>query len=102
MEDVVFLAEEPGMGSALANEGEQRTMGIGTSIFVIAVGALMTFAVNVNNSNGFDINNAGIILMIIGAVGLIASVIIWGPRTRRTVMEDNSGRRATVVQRDEF
>ena len=84
----------------LANQGEQSTMGLGTSIFVIAVGALMTFAVNVDNSNGFNINNAGVILMIVGAVGLIASVIIWGPRTRRTVVEDNAGHR--VVRRDEF
>ena len=88
------------MGAALANEGEQSIMGLGTSIFVIAVGALMTFAVNADNSNGFNINNAGVILMIVGAVGLIASVIIWGPRTRRTVVEDNAGHR--VVRRDEF
>jgi hypothetical protein len=77
-------------------------MGIGTSIFVIAIGALMTFAVNTDSTQGFDVNNAGVILMIVGLIGLIASVIIWGPRTRRTLVEDNAGRRTTVVQRDEL
>ena len=41
-------------------------MGIGTSIFLIAAGAIMTFAVETDSSNGFNINNAGVILMILG------------------------------------
>jgi hypothetical protein len=77
-------------------------MGIGTSVFIIAVGALMTFAVETDSTQGFNVNNAGVILMIIGVIGLIASVIIWGPRTRRTLVEDNTGRRTTVTQRDEL
>ena len=77
-------------------------MGIGASIFLIAAGALMTFAVNVDSSNGFNINNAGVILMIIGAIGLVASALIFGPRTRRTVVQDDTGRRVTAVTRDEL
>jgi hypothetical protein len=77
-------------------------MGLGTSIFVIAVGALMTFAVETDSTRGFNVNNAGVILMIIGVIGLIASVIIWGPRTRRTLVEDSNGRRTTVTQRDQL
>ncbi len=77
-------------------------MGIGASIFLIAAGALMTFAVNVDNSHGFNINNAGVILMVIGAIGLVASALIFGPRSRRTVVEDNTGRRVTSVTRDEL
>ena len=56
-------------------------MGIGVSIFLIAVGAILTFAVDVSTS-GFNINTVGIILMIVGALGLITSLIIWGPRRR--------------------
>jgi hypothetical protein len=77
-------------------------MGIGISIFLLAAGALMTFAVEVDSSDGFNINNAGIILMVIGLVGLLMTAIIWGPRSRRTVVSDNSGRRVTTVTRDEL
>jgi len=52
-------------------------MGIGTSIFLIAVGAILDFAVNVN-TNGFNINTIGLILMIVGAIGLLLSLIFWG------------------------
>jgi hypothetical protein len=77
-------------------------MGIGISVFLIAAGALMAFAVEVNSSNGFNINNAGVILMIVGAIGLVMTAIIWGPRTRRTVVDDTGGRRVTSVTREEF
>ena len=76
-------------------------MGIGASIFVIAAGAVMTFAVNQDSSHGFNINNAGIILMVIGAIGLLATLIVWGPRTRRTVVEDGVGRRV-FYRRDSY
>ncbi|MDP1820141.1 MAG: hypothetical protein Q8K58_09665 [Acidimicrobiales bacterium] len=66
-------------------------MGIGTSIVIMAVGALLTFAIEADSAEGFNVNNAGVILMIIGAIGLLASLFIWGPRSRRT---------RTVVDRD--
>ena len=56
-------------------------MGIGVSIFLIAVGAILTFAVDVS-TDGFNINTIGVILMIVGALGLLTSLIIWGPRRR--------------------
>ena len=60
-------------------------MGIGVSIFVMAVGAILSFAVEVDHSNGFDVNAAGVILMVIGAIGLLASLVLWGPwPVRRT------------------
>lgn len=71
-------------------------MGIGTSIVIMAVGAIMAFAVEVENAEGFNINTAGIILIIAGALGLVASIAIFGPRSRRTtVEEDGNGRRVT-------
>lgn len=75
-------------------------MGIGVSIFLLAAGAIMTFAVETDSAEGFNINNAGVILMIVGAVGMIASLVIWGPRTRRTMVEDSDGRR--IVTREEL
>jgi hypothetical protein len=59
-------------------------MGIGTSILLIAVGAIMRFAVSVH-SPGFSIHTAGVILMIVGIVGLVLSLFwmtVWADRTR--------------------
>jgi len=54
-------------------------MGIGVSIFLIAVGAILTFAVHASLS-GVSIQTIGIILMIAGALGLIVTLLVWGPR----------------------
>jgi uncharacterized membrane protein len=54
-------------------------MGIGVSIFLIAVGAILAFAVNASVS-GLDIAVVGYILMIVGVLGLIMTAFIWGPR----------------------
>lgn len=51
-------------------------MGIGSSLFLAAVGAILAFAVEVS-SDVFDIQAAGIILMITGGLGLVLSVIYW-------------------------
>jgi hypothetical protein len=57
--------------------------GIGGSLLLIAVGAILKWAVTVNNPHGFNINTAGIILMVVGAVGLVISAI-WMATRRRT------------------
>ncbi|MBC7374917.1 MAG: hypothetical protein H7323_13090 [Frankiales bacterium] len=62
-------------------------MGIGASIFLLALGAILAFAVNVQTS-GFDINTIGIILMIAGAVGLVMFLLVFGRRDRSSVGEE--------------
>ena len=59
-------------------------MGIGTSIALLALGAIMTFAVEFEVA-GFDINTVGVILMVVGVIGAILSLAIWGPRSRAVV-----------------
>jgi Zn-dependent protease with chaperone function len=51
-------------------------MNIGLSIFLIAIGAILAFATNLDVS-GFDLDTIGVILMIVGAIGLLASVLFW-------------------------
>lgn len=51
-------------------------MGISLSIFLIAVGAVLAWAVDVEVS-GFDLQVAGVIMLIVGIIGLIASMIFW-------------------------
>jgi hypothetical protein len=59
-------------------------MGIGGSIFLLALGAILAFAVNAHIS-GLDINVVGYVLMAAGLVGLIITVWYWNSR-RRTVV----------------
>jgi hypothetical protein len=68
-------------------------MGIGVSLILIAAGAILTWAVNATVS-GIDINTIGVILMVVGAIGLVLSLMFWsswggvGGGRRRTYVED--------------
>jgi Domain of unknown function (DUF6458) len=64
-------------------------MGIGTSLFLIAAGAILYFAVNADVS-GIEISTVGLILMIIGVVGLLISLFMLSSARRetRTVVRD--------------
>jgi hypothetical protein len=62
-------------------------MGIGASIFLIAIGAILTFAVHATVS-GVSIQTIGVILMIAGALGLIVTLLVFGPRRRAGAVVD--------------
>jgi hypothetical protein len=76
-------------------------MGIGASVFLIAAGAIMSFAVETDSSNGFNINNAGVILMVIGIIGLLVSLIVWAPRRSRSTLVEEGPRMQRRVYRDD-
>jgi hypothetical protein len=66
-------------------------MGIGTSLFLIAVGAILRWAVT-GQVSGVNIHTVGLILLIVGIVGLLISLswmLIWS-------------RRDTVATRDRY
>ena len=71
-------------------------MGIGTSIVLIAVGAILKYAVTASVS-GIDIQTVGVILMIAGIVGLVLSLIWMAMARRRGVVVDDHPRRDVVV-----
>jgi protein-S-isoprenylcysteine O-methyltransferase Ste14 len=80
-------------------------VGIGTSIFLIAVGAILKYAVT-GHVSGVDLDTVGIILMVAGAIGLVLSLLwtmVWADRTRgdRTVLTEPASRRR-VVDRDVY
>ena len=76
-------------------------MGIGTSLFLIATGAVLDFAIHPTNTHGFNINAIGVILMVVGALGLVLSLIFWnswgGFNGRRTYVEDGPVVRRTYT-----
>ena len=85
------------------------------SLIVIALGAILTFAVTGGNDEGIDLDVVGIILMIVGLIGFILSLMYWqswgGPgafRRRSTYVEGDAaapargyGRRTRVVEEED-
>ena len=64
-------------------------MTLGTSLVLIAIGAVLRFAVNVSTS-GFNIHTVGVILMIVGGVGFILSrlgMTMWADHRNRVARE---------------
>lgn len=66
-----------------------RTSGIGGSLALLALGAILAFAVNVETS-GFNINTAGIIMMIVGVIGLVVTMATGTTREHTVVEKDRS------------
>jgi hypothetical protein len=54
-------------------------VGIGASIFLIALGAILTFALDLS-IGGLNVDIVGWILMAAGVLGLIMTTLIWGRR----------------------
>lgn len=72
-------------------------MPLGTSIFLIAVGAILRYAVT-KSVEGINLQTVGLILMIVGIVGLVLSVVYmaaWLPRRGRVARE-------RVIERDPY
>jgi uncharacterized membrane protein YqjE len=76
--------------AALPPGGEE--VGIGASLFLIAAGAILAWAVNFDSS-GIDLNTVGVILLVVGIIGLILSLLFWSRvspfRRSRTVVEED-------------
>jgi hypothetical protein len=53
-----------------------RWVNIGTSLFLIAVGAILKYAVTAHVA-GIDLQTAGLVLMIVGALGLALSLLLF-------------------------
>ena len=73
-------------------------MGVGTSLVVFAVGAILRFATTIHTS-GFNLHETGVILMIVGAVAFVLSIVFWSSwggfggsnRHRQTTVDSPSG-----------
>ena len=74
-------------------------MGVSVSLILLAVGAVLTWAVTASVS-GIDLEVVGVILMVVGAIGLLLSLAFWsswggfGPARDTAVVRDR------VVERE--
>ncbi|MGH2751269.1 MAG: DUF6458 family protein [Actinomycetota bacterium] len=67
-------------------------MAIGTSLFLLAVGAILKFAVTLEFA-GIDLEVVGVILMVVGGLGLLLSIFLMSQRRSTRVERDyNDGR----------
>jgi hypothetical protein len=76
-----------------------RAGSVGASIVLIAVGAVMAYAVTAT-TEGFNINTAGVILMVVGAIGLVVSLLMMLIATDRTATTGDTHTETRVVERD--
>lgn len=53
-------------------------MGIGVSVFLLAAGAILAFAIDVDSTGGLNLNTVGFILMAAGAIGVLAFLTVFG------------------------
>ncbi|HZN20642.1 MAG TPA: DUF6458 family protein [Micromonosporaceae bacterium] len=74
-------------------------MGIGGSILLIALGAILTFGLNVT-LGWLDLDVVGWVLMLTGLFGLILTTWFWSSRRRRTVVRTNPAGSHTVRRTD--
>ena len=52
-------------------------MGIGVILFLLAAGAILTFAVDAT-TDGVNLDTIGIILMVVGGIGMLLFLTVWG------------------------
>jgi Domain of unknown function (DUF6458) len=75
-------------------------MGIGASVFLLAVGAIITFAFNIR-VGWLDLDIVGWVLMAAGAVGLIMTLVVFN-RRRTTVVEQRPTTERVVEDRTRY
>jgi Domain of unknown function (DUF6458) len=63
---------------------------IGASLFLIAIGAVLKFAVT-KQVGGIDLQTVGVILMVIGVLGLIITAVLMTMRRRTDVVYRRDG-----------
>jgi hypothetical protein len=74
-------------------------MGVGVGLLLIAVGAVLAWAVDVSTS-GINIHAVGYILLIVGIIGVVLSMIFWSSWAGPGYFVGERGRRRTVIEDD--
>jgi Domain of unknown function (DUF6458) len=61
-------------------------MGIGAGLVLIAIGAILRFAIRTVSTHGIGVHTIGDILMLVGILGVVLWLVVWAPwaRNRRS------------------
>ena len=58
-------------------------MTIGAALILIALGAILRFAISTVTTHGINLHTIGNILMLVGVLGVVIWTLVWGPWARR-------------------
>jgi hypothetical protein len=72
-----------------AAQEKERTVRIGLSLLLIAIGAILKFAVT-THVNGLNLATVGVVLIVVGAIGLVLSLIWLAVRRRTDVIHEGT------------
>lgn len=81
----------PGAGQAMGG----RVMSTGTCIALIALGAILRYAVTTTQTHGINVHVVGLIVLLAGVLGLLLSMLVWSP------LNPNRRRAARVARYDD-
>src|SRR5580692_12741343 len=56
-----------------------RVMSTGTCIALIALGAILRYAVTTSQTHGINVHAVGLIVLLAGVLGLLLSLLVWSP-----------------------
>lgn len=81
-----------------------RVMSTGTGIALIALGAILRYAVTTTQTHGINVHVVGLIVLLAGVLGLLLSLLVWSPlnpnrrRAARATRFDDGSHRPQVVE----
>jgi hypothetical protein len=73
----------------------RQVMSTGVGITLVAVGAILRFAVPATSIPGLNMHVIGVIVMLAGVFGLLLSLLVWSPLSRRRT--NGRGRRLRLL-----
>ena len=71
------------MNGQVQPAGGRRVMSTGAGVTLIAVGAILRFALAPGSPHGLNVHVVGVVLILAGVLGLLLSLLVWGPLSRR-------------------
>lgn len=90
------------MNSPAQPAGSRRVMSTGVSVTLIAAGAILRFAVATTSTHGLNIHIVGVILILAGVLGLLLSLLVWGPLSHRRNRPAGYDHAAPTFTRERF
>jgi hypothetical protein len=85
------MTEPAGPGQPMGG----RMMSTGTCIALIALGAILRYAVTTTRTHGINVHSVGLIVLLAGVLGLLLSLLVWSP------LNPNRRRAARAVRYDD-